>query len=125
MLDSWIIPLLSPAQKENLEETGFLGKYLLDQDTICYRTQVVLRILCLPLGRWKRFAQGLEDEEISQEAADEVLERVLMVGKTEGLKMIERISGSHAGLESQRSTIARRWNQLCLLLESALNRIKH
>lgn len=97
---------------------------MLDGDTICYRTQVVLRILSLPVGRWKRFVQGLESEEISQEAADKVLLRILTVGKTEAIEMIKRVGDSQAGLDGQRDTLNRRWNQLILLLERALNRIE-
>ncbi|KAG4027035.1 hypothetical protein MFRU_033g00060 [Monilinia fructicola] len=123
-LDPWITPLLTPEQREHLQEMGFLGSYMLDGDTICYRTQVVLRILSLPVGRWKRFVQGLESEEISQEAADKVLLRILTVGKTEAIEMIKRVGDSQAGLDGQRDTLNRRWNQLILLLERALNRIE-
>ncbi|KAI9645322.1 hypothetical protein NHQ30_006058 [Ciborinia camelliae] len=123
-LDPWITPLLNQEQKEHLEEMGFLGNYLLDHDTICYRTQVVLRILCLPLGRWKRFVQGSEGEEVSQEAADKILLKVLMVGKKEAMETIKRIGESWNELDSQRDTLKGRWNQLVLLLERALNRIE-
>lgn len=123
-LDPWITPLLNPDQKENLKEMGFLGNYLLDRDTICYRTQVVLRILCLPLGRWKRFVQGLEGEEVSQEAADKVLFQVLIAGKADVMETIQRINKTRAGLNGQRDTLNGRSKQLVMLLEGALNRIK-
>ncbi|TGO24286.1 hypothetical protein BPAE_0107g00330 [Botrytis paeoniae] len=122
-LDSWITPLLNGEQKEHLEKMGFLGKYLLDRDTICYRTQVVLRIICLPIGKWRRFVQGSEGEEVSQEAADEVLLKVLMAGKMEMMETIKKIDESQAGLESQRNTLSRRSNQIVLLINRALNRI--
>lgn len=123
-LDPWITPLLSVEQKEHLEETGFLGKYLLDRDTICYRTQVVLRILCLPIGRWRRFVQGSEDEEVSEEDAGKVLLKVLMAGKVEIVETIKKVEESQAGLEGQRETLSRRSNQIVLLLNRALHRIR-
>ncbi|TGO40946.1 hypothetical protein BHYA_0029g00560 [Botrytis hyacinthi] len=122
-LDPWITPLLNGEQKEHLQEMGFLARYLLDRDTMCYRTQVVLRIICLPIGRWRRFVQGSEGEEVSQEAADEVLLKVLRAGKMEMMETIKKIDESQAGLESQRNTLIRRSNQIVFLLNSALNRI--
>ncbi|QSZ30824.1 hypothetical protein DSL72_000382 [Monilinia vaccinii-corymbosi] len=110
--------------EEHLQERGFLGNYMLDRDSICYRTQVVLRILCLPLGRWRRFVQGLEGEEVSQETADQVLLKILTAGRTEAMEMIRRVGNSRAGLDSQRNTLERRWNQLLFLLERALNGVE-
>ncbi|ESZ89636.1 hypothetical protein SBOR_9985 [Sclerotinia borealis F-4128] len=123
-LDPWITPLLTSDQEEYLKDMGFLGNYLLDRDTICYRTQVALRIFCLPLGRWRRFVDGLEGEEVSQKAAEKILMRVLMAGKTAAMETIKRIGESRAGLDDQRDTLNRRWMQIVLLLERALNRIE-
>ncbi|KAF4630581.1 hypothetical protein G7Y89_g7550 [Cudoniella acicularis] len=57
-LDAYIIPLFSPTQKKHLEDHGFLGKYVLDKETVCYRAQVALRILCVGLRKWERFVEG-------------------------------------------------------------------
>ncbi|KAF7913951.1 uncharacterized protein EAF01_000357 [Botrytis porri] len=123
-LDPWILPLLNREQKEHLKEMRFLGNYLLDHDTVCYRTQVVLRIICLPIGRWRRFVQGSEGEEVSQKAADKVLLNILMAGKMEIIETVKEIDESQAGLESQRNTLSRRSKQMVLLLDRALNRTR-
>ncbi|KAM3068160.1 hypothetical protein ACMFMG_011209 [Clarireedia jacksonii] len=123
-LDPWITPLLTPEHTENLREAGFLDNYALDSDGICYRTQVVLRILCLPLGRWTRFVNGSEAEEAAREAADRVLQGVLNAGRRETMEMIEKVGATDTGLREQRETIVRRWNQIALLLGNELSRIE-
>jgi hypothetical protein len=123
-LDPWITPLLSPEQAENLKEAGFLDNYVLDSNGICYRTQVVLRILCLPLGRWRRFVNGSEEEEVAREAADGVLRGVLSAGRREAMEMIGMVGATSAGLTDQREMLARRWNQIALLLGNELSRIE-
>ncbi|PQE13455.1 SET domain-containing protein [Rutstroemia sp. NJR-2017a WRK4] len=123
-LDPWITPLLTPEHAENLKEVGFLDNYVLDANGICYRTQVVLRILCLPLGRWRRFVNGSEDEEAAREAADEVLRGVLSAARRETMEMINRVGATDAGLTEQRKTLLRRWNQIAVLLGNELSRIE-
>jgi hypothetical protein len=76
-LDAYILPLFSAKQKERLEERGFLGKYVLDRKEVCYRTQVALRILVLPIRKWERFVDGLEDGEKEQGAVDKWLGKML------------------------------------------------
>lgn len=75
-LDPFILPLLYAKQKETLKEAGFLGKYVLDSKTVCYRTQVALRLLCVPERRWTGFLKGFDDEEKDQAAADVILGKV-------------------------------------------------
>lgn len=67
--------------------------------------------------------QGLESEETSQEAADEVLLKVLRAGKTETIEIIERINECRVGLDGQRNTLKRRSIQIAFMLERALDRI--
>lgn len=123
-LDSWIAPLLTLEHADNLKEAGFLGNYVLDSDGTCFRTQVVLRILCLPLGRWRRFVNGSEDEEAAREAADQVLQGVLKDGRREAMEMIDKVGATNAGLADQRKTLVRRWKQIALLLDNELSRIE-
>ncbi|KAH7342382.1 hypothetical protein BKA65DRAFT_503985, partial [Rhexocercosporidium sp. MPI-PUGE-AT-0058] len=65
-LDCYVLGLLSADKKEVLEEEGFLGNYVLDRETVCYRTQVALRLACLPVGQWRRFVAGSDDGEKDQ-----------------------------------------------------------
>jgi hypothetical protein len=92
-LDTYILPLFSAKQKERLEERGFLGKYVLDRKEVCYRTQVALRILVLPVRKWERFVDGLEDGEKEQGAVDKVSRKVLREFEQEAKEKIEAIGG--------------------------------
>jgi hypothetical protein len=125
LLDDIITPLLSDEQKEKLQEEGFLGKYVLDQDTVCYRTQAALMILCMPINEWQRaVASGLDGEEKYQKTADGILLEALkpyLESVDEKLKSVEVLD---LGLESQRETLARRWKQMQLLLAAAISRLE-
>ena len=119
-LDTYILPMLSEAQKEHLMTAGFFGKYVLDTETICHRTQVVLRLLCLPFRRWQRFVKGLDDGEKDLAVVDHLLHKVLQLHIRHVTDMLARASVAGGGLASQRHTICRRWEQINLLLDSAL-----
>ena len=124
-LDEFLWPLFNEKQKRRLEETGFWGKYVLDAEGLCYRTQVALRILCMPVTQWQRLVDTeLEDDDNHQGAVDEILLGMLKKylegaeGKLKTLKELE------CGLPSQKETLSRRWNQIRLLLSTAVNRIE-
>jgi hypothetical protein len=123
-LDPYILPLFSASQKEKLDEVGFLGNYALDQREVCYRTQVALRILCLPLRKWQRFANGADYGEQDQKDVDHLLLEVLEMYQKDITKTIKEIRGVKEGLSSQRETLSKRWKQLSLLLQTAIDRIQ-
>jgi hypothetical protein len=116
--------LFSASQKEKLDEVGFLGNYALDQREVCYRTQVALRILCLPLRKWQRFANGADYGEQDQKDVDHLLLEVLEMYQKDITKTIKEIRGVKEGLSSQRETLSKRWKQLSLLLQTAIDRIQ-
>ncbi|KAK8074943.1 Ribosomal lysine N-methyltransferase s.t1.c11 [Apiospora hydei] len=70
-LDDVLLPRLSDSAKDKLSEVGFLGGYVLDAGTVCYRTQVALRALCcLQTGReeeWRRFLEDGEDADAARQ----------------------------------------------------------
>jgi hypothetical protein len=125
-LDEIILPLFSEEQKERLREEGFLGKYVLDKETTCYRTQVALKLLCTPVNKWQHLlANGLEGEEKYQKKAD----RILLEGLKPYLESVEEkiklVGILDSGLESQRDTLTRRWKQVHQLLAAAISRIEN
>jgi hypothetical protein len=72
-LDEVILPLFSEEQKHKLKEAGFLGNFILDRETVCYRTQIALRLLCMPPDRWERLvANSLEDGDKHQVAVNNI-----------------------------------------------------
>lgn len=123
-LDPYIIPLLSDKQKLCLEDAGFLGKYILDRDTVCHRTQVVLQIFCLPIGRWKRFAGGLDDGYEDKIVVNNHLLSILEQYKNDATKMLLSLPKINSGLPSQRQMLSRRWEQIHKLIEAAIRRIQ-
>lgn len=80
-LDDVLLPRLSPAWQQRLGDVGFLGGYVLDAETVCYRTQVATRAaLCSADGAgngngadtddnnprvdaWRRFVENGEDDD--------------------------------------------------------------
>lgn len=124
-LDEFILPLFSETQKHKLEEAGFAGKYLLDRDYVCYRTQLSLRLLCMPLNQWRRLVTtGLEDGDKHQGAVDGILLKVLNDFANSVDEKLGSLRTLDYGLASQRETLRRRWSQIRLLLRIAIARIE-
>ena len=117
-LDAFILPLLSEMQKEQLEEAGFLGKYVLDGDDVCYRTQVALRVLCLPTRKWQRFLTGIDEGKVDRATVDQALGNILESCLNQADKNLKRLNNLDCGLPSQRETLKQRWQQIRLLLEN-------
>lgn len=123
-LDSCILPLFSKQQKQQLDEVGFLGKYTLDKETTCHRTQVALRLLCLSGKRWQRFVGGQDDGEKEQPAVDACLAQILDGYLDHVEEKMERLTMLDSGLDSQRTALSNRWKQIHYLLKSTIERIR-
>lgn len=135
-LDDVILPELSEAQKEDLEDVGFLGRYVLDKDTACHRTQVALRLLLtdmrhgLSIDEWHRFVNGLDDGEKSQRRANGVLVALLEEYESEvsdrlkELKDLKPEADSVAFHENRRDLLANRWEQIRHLVQGSIRRLK-
>lgn len=102
-----------------------MGKYNLDRKEVCYRTQVALRMLVLPMRKWERFVDGLEDMEDEQGAVNRVLGKVLKSLKREVKGKMEELEGlkEDVGMKCQRDMLRRRWMQIEALIQAALDRI--
>lgn len=128
-LDELLLPLFSEAQKQELKDAGFYGKFILDEHRICYRTQVAIRLLRMPVGQWQRLvANGLDENNKYQEGiADGVLLGVLTKYKDSVAEKLEQVKVLDCGFkcprESQREMLTRRWQQIQRLLDAALERI--
>ncbi|KAI1815420.1 SET domain-containing protein [Poronia punctata] len=117
VLDEVVLERLDKSQRERLDEAGFLGGYVLDRDTVCYRTQVALRLLCCKVGEWKKFVSGADDGEASQEAVDELLLGLLRQYRMRAESRIEQVRGSKVGEQQQRDMLIERWKQIHHLLD--------
>jgi hypothetical protein len=116
-LDPFILPMLSVKQKQVLDDAGFLGKYVLDSDAVCYRTQVALRLLCLPQKKWQRFVHGLDDGEKDQVAVDRLVTKVIQSYLDHVDERVEMIKKVDSDYSAQGRTLIHRWMQTRLVLE--------
>ncbi|KAF6837971.1 SET domain-containing protein [Colletotrichum musicola] len=123
-LDEALLPRLGAAHRRRLEERGFLGKYVVDAETVCYRTQAALRTLVLPARRWARFVDGFEDGEAEQAEVDALLRDVLSAYDREIAEKIETVSKSGEGEEFQRSMLVGRWRQIQNLVRATIQKLK-
>lgn len=137
-LDEVILAALTKRQKDELEDVGFLGNYVLDNDTVCHRTQVALRQMAvtgryggLPIDEWRKFVSGLDDGEKSQARVDalavDLLEKYeATIKATE--KDLEKLGfqeqdGDEDMNESRRETLLRRWGQIRDLVTATIDRL--
>jgi len=124
-LDEVILPLFSEEQKETLKEAGFFGNFVLDVATVCYRTQVALRLLCMVPNRWHQLVvDGLGDEDEYQVDVN----NILLKGLKAFLKIVherhKQVEMLDCGNPCQRDTLSRRWKQIRLLVTTAINRVE-
>ncbi|KAI1077505.1 SET domain-containing protein [Whalleya microplaca] len=112
LLDEVVLPRLSPRQRERLEEVGFLGKYVMDRETACYRTQVALRLLCCGVREWKKFVDGVDDGELYQGVVDQLLRELLMEYERKIEDTISEVEALDVGEPEQREALVQRWKQV-------------
>ncbi|KAK0633604.1 hypothetical protein B0T14DRAFT_533790 [Immersiella caudata] len=122
-LDEVLLPELTARQKEELDEFGFLGNYVLDSDEVCYRTQVALRAICLPSSEWMRAVQGGDDEEAHQEKVDKLLVSILLKYIIKIDDTLERIGLLEEGEPCQRDILCLRWQQIRRLVDRTIARL--
>ncbi|KAK0749578.1 hypothetical protein B0T18DRAFT_437070 [Schizothecium vesticola] len=125
-LDEVLLPELTKRQKGLLEEKGFLGNYVLDAETECFRTQVAVRLLSMPLVRdWERFVD--EEEEGSEEVqrrADRILVGILRTFLDKVWAVKAELEEVTTGEEGQREMLMNRWRQIEGLLEATIRRLE-
>lgn len=107
-----------------LQDSGFLGKYVLDQKEICYRTQVAIRAPVLSPRKWQRFVDGSDDGDDDLEAVNEVLLKIIQRYKKDAEKSVKQVHAIEEGEESHRDTLSRRWKQIGNVLQLAIDRIQ-
>ena len=127
-------PLPTPERNTDSETAS-------SHELVCHRTQCAIRILLLPIPRWRRFAEGLDPTEGAHEQVavngklEEILKQYLNAARQKmnhlgQLKMQKR----GAGLDEQEwqdalAGLKERWRQIeevldqgCQVLQSAIER---
>jgi hypothetical protein len=123
-LDEPVLSQLSQEQRTDLEDAGFSGNYRLDAETVCYRTQVAVRRMCMPVDRWKKLVEGLEDAEAMKGKVDNMIVKLLRAYEKDVLGIISELEGMKEGTESQRELLVRRWSQIRVLVEDTMRRLE-
>ena len=141
-LDEVILPLLSAEQKNILKWADYLGNYVLSHQTegldededgdvdasemACYRTTTALRLLCMPLRKWKReLSRGFDDSDSFQEQMNELLGSALKTYADFAEKKLQQISLlGDKGLASQKDVLTTRWKEILSQLTMAMERLK-
>ncbi|KAL2149876.1 hypothetical protein VTH82DRAFT_7552 [Thermothelomyces myriococcoides] len=125
-VDDAVLPALTARQRALLDERGFLGEYVLDSDTVCYRTQVALRLLCCAsAAQWERLVNDGEDGgEALQEDVDRLLVRLLKKYRAAVVEAkIRELENLEIGLPSQREILRIRWQQIRRLIDRTIDRL--
>ncbi|KAF3069048.1 Ribosomal lysine N-methyltransferase set11 [Daldinia childiae] len=123
LLDEVLLSRLSERQKERLEEVGFLGKYILDREMVCHRTQVAARLLCCGVREWKRFVDGIDDGERSQHNVDRLVLELLKEQRNIAEKRISEAQSLDVGEPQQKETLIKRWKQIQDLVDMNIVRL--
>ncbi|WYZ45568.1 hypothetical protein EsH8_VIII_000884 [Colletotrichum jinshuiense] len=123
-LDDAVLPRLDAAHRRRLEDRGFLGKYMLDAEMVCYRTQVALRTLVMPARRWAQFVDGFTDGEAEQPQVDGLLLEIMTAYDEEITSKIGEVDGLDEGEEFQRRMVVARWKQIQELVRTTIQKLK-
>lgn len=124
-LDNVLLTLFSDEQKAILQEENFWGNYVLDENSVCYRTQAAVRLLCMPLQRWWHCLEsGFDDYDEYQGAADAVLQRAMTTYSKAIHEKLEQVSKTGTRFVHQKEMLDKRWKQILLLVNAAIDRFE-
>jgi len=123
-LDSIILPRFNASQCYHLRHAGFYGNYALDSNGICHRSQVALRLLCLPLKAWKKFVSGGESGDKDQPKVNKALHDALKSYESKIKDVSNHLSTLTNSCENQRGILDQRWTQILHLLQTEMKRIQ-
>ncbi|KAG6026144.1 hypothetical protein E4U41_001338 [Claviceps citrina] len=123
-LDDYLCPRFTRPQRRTLEEAGFWGRYVLDAETVCYRAQTALRMLCLPEPRWRAVLDGQRDEDADADAVDGELRNVLAACATDVERKLVELDRCAAGNEHAVHALRQRWLQIRELVDLAMRRLR-
>lgn len=124
LLDDVLLSKLDARQKDKLEEAGYLGNYVMDRETVCYRTQVAVRLLCCGFREWKRFVDGIDDGERSQLKVDRAIVGLLGDLRHDAEKAISEVEALTIEDQQQQEMLVRRWKHIEALVDANIARLR-
>jgi hypothetical protein len=114
-LDGVLRPMLAEAgggREKWVDEAGFLGNYMLDRSTVCWRTQTALRALFMSKAEFRKFLKGAVDEGVGKERVVELLRAVLERYDTSIGEKLKEVEALDVGEECQKRVLRERWEQI-------------
>lgn len=112
-LDDIILPRLTPNQKSELKEHGYLGDFMLYAGSgRCDNIWVALRLLSCVNAHWQSYIDGEEDKEGTLRKAAEQLPDVFERYLCRIEEVLRHIRALHAGKACQRNLLVQRWEQI-------------
>lgn len=125
-LDSVLSPLFDEERRRLLEEADFWEHYTLDVDSVCYRTQVAVRLLSMPSELWcVSMKSGFNEEDEYQELADHTLANILEVFLERIYGKMEELRSLDSRLTCEKDVLTRRWTQILSLVNTGLHRLRN
>lgn len=123
-LDPYLCPFFSASQRQHLQDAGFWERYVLDADTVCFRTQMALRILCLTPTQWRAVLDGTRHEDQDQDAADvQLLKALTRFEKDIRAKLAEVDGTSDDASSHAKACLRSRWAQIKELVATHISRL--
>ncbi|KAJ4286721.1 hypothetical protein N0V90_012973 [Kalmusia sp. IMI 367209] len=124
-LDHLILPHLSSSQTDILKEDGFYGSYTLSptNPTICHRTQVVIRLLTLPLRRYTAIVSGTDEGAGDQGKVNEYIIGLLVKYERHIMEIIEEVDSLKVSGKvklEQKDVLLRRWKQIRQIVKTGV-----
>ena len=102
----------------------FWGAYKLDARTLCYRTQIALRRVCLPEKQWRAVLEGDRDEDEDQDVVDAELRKILRQYEKDTRRKLLEIERLEVDDQVMRDSLRERWVQINGLVVAALSRLE-
>ena len=123
-LDEYILRLFSTQEKEDLRRLSYLGRYVLDENSVCHRTQVALRRLSMPLEDWQEWIKiAPEGNDASESATEDILSTVFKSFLHLVQKRLQEIAVLDPAFEHQRNLLRKFWEQIGQLLHKGVARL--
>lgn len=123
LLDPVLLPLFDDGCKAILKSQNYWADYLLDANGACYRTQVAIRLLCMPQKSWlKSLEQGVDENDDYQKNVDGVMQKCLKKYVLMARKRLNQVAKLDERFSFQKDVLRQRWEQILgLVLDSLTN----
>jgi len=120
-----ILPRLSTAQKELLQDRELLSPFLLDTKTLrCKKTQAAIRLLYPCSQReWDAFMDEEDCREHYREGINTFLRSLLMEYLAAVRKVVREVTDLQVGQSAQRELLGQRWRQIEVTVSQAIKRL--